>query len=73
MKARQLIPLDVLAKRLGLPLAYMRRLARSGRIPSLNVSGRLRFDLDLVYEALLRMSCEETNTRTQRPEAVTAS
>ena len=54
-------------------MAYMRRLARSGRIPSLNVSGRLRFDLDLVYEALLRMSCEETNTRTQRPEAVTAS
>lgn len=52
------LPLDALAARLNLPRTYVRRLAREGRIPSLNVNGRLRFDESAVREALRQLAAE---------------
>jgi len=48
----ELLPLDALAARLELPRTYLRRLAETGEIPSLDANGRLRFDVEAVGEAL---------------------
>ena len=52
----QYISLDALATRLGLPRAYLRDQARRGRIPHLQVGGRLRFEESVVREALRRQA-----------------
>ncbi len=50
--------LEALASRLQLPKAYLRRLAKENRIPSLSVSGRLRFNPVAVQAALDRLAAE---------------
>jgi len=50
------VSLEALAAELGLPQAYLRRLAADGKIPSLNVSGRLRFNPSAVGDALTELS-----------------
>lgn len=52
------LPLDALAVTLGLPRTYLRRLAREGEIPVLDVNGRQRFDESQVREALRRLAAE---------------
>ena len=52
------ISLDALATTLGLPRAYLRRLAEQGKIPCLDVNGRLRFDEPAVRHALHELSLE---------------
>jgi len=47
-----ILSLEALAIRLALPKTYLRKLAAEGAIPSLDVSGRLRFDAAAVIEAL---------------------
>jgi len=56
MYASEYLPLDALAATLGLPRSYLRRMAREGSIPALNVNGRLRFDEAAVREALARLT-----------------
>jgi len=46
------ISLNVLSDELGLPRAYLRRLARQGKIPYLRAGNQIRFLLDEVAEAL---------------------
>ncbi len=50
------LPLDALATTLGLPKGYLKDLAAQNKIPSLNVRGRLRFDIEQVRFALNRMA-----------------
>jgi len=57
------LPLDALATTLGLPRPYLRRLTDEGRIPSLNVNGRLRFDELQVREALLSLAVVEAEAK----------
>ena len=52
MTSGEYVSLEALAAALGLPRAYLRRLADDGHIPSLNVNGRLRFDESSVRTAL---------------------
>ena len=47
------IPLRNLAHRLGLPAAWLKREAESGRIPSLRVNHRLMFNQKTVEEFLM--------------------
>jgi excisionase family DNA binding protein len=49
---KKYITLKDLSYRLGLSGNYLRDLAKDGKIPSLNVNGRLRFNLDAVQRAL---------------------
>ncbi len=46
------LALDAMATRLALPKTYLRRLAKDGILPHLNINGRLRFDETAVREAL---------------------
>jgi len=59
----QYLSLESLAAYLGLPENYLRRMAKAGIIPSLNVSGRLRFDLAAVKEALIDYQRKEGGKR----------
>jgi len=56
------MPLDALAAALGLPRPYLRRLVHEGKIPCLNVTGRLRFDEAQVREALRRLAVQPHET-----------
>jgi len=53
------VNLNVLAQDFGLPAAYLRDLAISRKIPSLNVRGKLRFDPDSVTSALDKLAMGE--------------
>ena len=37
------LPLEPMARRVGVPLRFLRELARAGRVPHLKVGGRLLF------------------------------
>jgi hypothetical protein len=50
------VNLNVLAQDFGLPATYLRDLAISRKIPSLNVRGKLRFDTDAVAAALDKLA-----------------
>jgi len=51
----QFVPLDVLAVRLGLPVAWLRREADAERLPCLKVGNRRRlFDVNAVQRALAK-------------------
>ena len=52
------ISLEVLAAKVGLPKAYLKELTAKGLIPSLNVSGRLRFNPDAVKAALNELAAK---------------
>lgn len=52
------ISLEVLAIKLNLPQAYIRQLIAKGKIPHLNVNGRLRFNPAAVQQALDRLAAE---------------
>lgn len=52
MEAKEYISIEVLAAATLLPQKYLRRLADTGVIPSLNVNGRLRFNPAQVQAAL---------------------
>ena len=56
MSTQEYISLEVLAAKFRLPLKYLRELAWDNSIPSLNVNGRLRFNLDAVQQALDRLA-----------------
>lgn len=53
------VSLDALAAMLNLPRPYLRHLAQEGRVPSLNVNGRLRFDERQVREALRLLATQD--------------
>ena len=53
------VRLNVLVQDFGLPAAYLRDLAVNQKIPSLNVHGKLRFDLDAVECALDKLAMGE--------------
>jgi hypothetical protein len=53
------VGLNVLAQDFGLPATYLRDLAISRKIPSLNVRGKLRFDPDTVTAALDKLAMGE--------------
>ena len=64
MNSRHSIPAEylslvALAARLGLPRTYLRNLADAGKIPVLNVNGRLRFEEAGVRAALRDLSHNE--------------
>ena len=50
------ISLDRLTVKLGLPGSYLKKMAEQKKIPSLNVNGRLRFNLEQVKDALACLS-----------------
>jgi excisionase family DNA binding protein len=52
MTTKLYIPVKSVARVLGLPATYLRKLAGEGKIPALTVNGRLRFNPDAVREAL---------------------
>jgi hypothetical protein len=56
MSTQEYISLEVLAAKLRLPLKYLRELAKTNSIPSLNVNGRLRFNPVSVQQALDRIA-----------------
>ena len=58
------ISLNVLAKRLGLPAAWLKAEANGGRIPHLSAGRRLLFDFDQVREAIdARMRASATEAK----------
>lgn len=52
----EFISLSRLSSRLGLPEAYLKNLAASGSIPSLNINGRLRFNPAAVQQAINKIA-----------------
>jgi excisionase family DNA binding protein len=46
------ITVSQLARKSNLPKAYLKRLAKANKIPSLNINGRLRFNSEAVQQAL---------------------
>ena len=54
----EFISLSRLSNRLGLPEAYLKNLAASGSIPSLNVKDRLRFNPVAVQHALDKLAAK---------------
>ena len=46
------VTLDALANNFNLPKGYLKKLAEENLIPSLNVNGRLRFNLKSIQQAL---------------------
>ena len=52
----QYLSLEALAATLGLPQKYLKDLVQNGKIPCLNVNGRLKFDPDNVRKALDRIA-----------------
>lgn len=57
------ISLTMLSGKTGLPLAWLRREAKAGRIPSLRVGRRMLFDSEAVTVALADMSRPEKEGR----------
>ena len=55
----EFISLSRLSNRLGLPEAYLKNLAASGSIPSLNINGRLKFNPEAVQQALDKLAEQE--------------
>jgi hypothetical protein len=54
MKDTRLIQLVPLAKRLGVPVEWLRTEALAGRVPCVNADGRLLFSPRAVQQALVR-------------------
>ena len=54
----QYLTLDALSSVLGLPRTYLRRLAKLGDLPYLNVGGKMRFSEAQVREKLEAMALE---------------
>ena len=54
------VPLHVLAQRVGLPEAWLRREARAGRIPALKIGRRLFFNRAAVEGVLLERAAQES-------------
>ena len=58
------ISLTHLSSELKLPRDFIAELAKNGQLPSLNVKGRLRFNLETVKHALdnlaAKVRCDET-------------
>ena len=59
MKTESYISINVLSKELGLPRAYLRRLAKQGKIPYLRAGNQVRFLIDDVSEALKGLAVKE--------------
>ena len=55
--------LDALSATFGLPRTYLRQLAVRDSIPSLTVSGKLKFDESSVRHALNQLAAPPTSTR----------
>jgi len=53
------ITLDALANSFNLPKGYLKKLAEEDLIPSLNVNGRLRFNIACVQQALEELAAKE--------------
>lgn len=56
MENTEFISLEALSVTLGLPRKYLRELSDTGKIPHLNVNGRLRFNAAQVRHALVEMA-----------------
>lgn len=64
-----LVPLSLLALRLGLPVRWLREEATAGRLPSLRVGDDLLFDLEAVTHTLReRARTDRTARRNQRED-----
>ena len=61
METIKYISIEVLAAQLSLPQKYLRELSRQGKIPGLNVNGRLRYNPQLVQKALDNLAIGGTN------------
>lgn len=55
------VSLEGLTATFRLPLSYLRELAETNKIPSLNIKGRLRFNPEAVQEALNKMASVRDN------------
>ena len=62
------VRLSALGQDLGLPTSYLRDLALSQKIPSLNVHGKLRFDPDAVEIALSKLAAGDEAERARQAE-----
>jgi len=58
MITQKYISLEVLAATFKLPMSYLRELAETNNIPSLNVNGRLRFNPVAVQQALDKLAAK---------------
>lgn len=59
MSEEQFISINVMARRLGVPLAWLKAEADAGRVPCLRVSRRLLFHPETVERVLLRRTAGE--------------
>lgn len=67
MSGPQLVPLNVAARQLQVPLKWLKKEAEEGRIPVLNADGKFLCDTNSVEASLLgRIGCETKNTTTCR-------
>jgi excisionase family DNA binding protein len=57
-RSNRLVAIEELARLLRVPVAYLLREARSGRIPSLRAGNRRRFNPQAVEAALARRAAE---------------
>ena len=57
------ITLDALANSFNLPTSYLKELAENNLIPSLNVNGRLRFNIAGVQQALDALAAKGGNDK----------
>jgi len=58
MNIKIYIPLRPTARLLGLPVTFLKELVENNKIPSLNVNGRLRFNLVAVQQALADLAAK---------------
>ncbi len=59
MNITEYISLEILAAKLKLPQNYLRNLAESHQIPTLNVGSRLRFNPEAVQQALNKIAASQ--------------
>ena len=52
------VSLEGLTATFRLPLSYLRELAKTNKIPSLNINGRLRFNPEAVQQALDKLAAK---------------
>lgn len=62
------ITLEKVARQLNLPKRYIRDLTKAGKIPHLIVGGRMRFNLPLVQNALLKIAESKTTHKSKESE-----
>ena len=67
--APDLITMDVLAERTGLPVAWLKREVKKGALPAIRIGGTLRFNIDAVRQAVAAQASKPLDKATEPKRA----